>query len=417
MSYRGAGTNGGASYGFSAKPRAVGSSKRFRKPGMSLLSDRRVVRGSTVHAAPIAAAGGYVAPGGRTSKAARRSAERRKHIPPTKKSIFDLKPEQEDHVPVSLDAFLVEKEHVVSVVDIETQTDDFEELPPPKPYIPKKTGIDVGTQVDLDELFDFDTEVGPILDVIVNKTLEQARMEVEEEEELAVIRRERRGYDEKHDAERQRIAALEAAQKKKFEAKAERVERERARVTKEHTVYRKVGSVQLIKAVLGELQSRIYGDLSAAGFFPDMLEEEVKHDFMPWLYDTAADIAEQHSLARQTADALIENALAIGRRRQEQRKCYIRVVVNVGENTHVVGPIVVANGDTVAVIHDRIASWLETRGTSIDSLGAPLRLAYGSPPAPLDNDQVLLKIRGLDLNLLHVSVEVPAEDGEDGDDE
>lgn len=377
-----------------------------------MMSDRRVVRGSTVKPASIPSSP-ISLNAGRSSLKADRRAAKKQHIPPTKKSIFDLKPEQEDHIPVALDAYLVEKENVVSVVDTETQTDEFHDLPPPAPYIPKKTGIDAGTQVDLDELFDFDLEVGPILDVIVNKTLEQARMEVEEEEELAVIRNERHNYNVLHEVEEKRVAALEQAQKQKQQKKVERVERERERVSKERTVYQKVGSVQLMKAVLGELQNRVYGDLTTAGFFPDMLEEEVKHDFMPWLYDTAANIAEEHRTAIRTADALIENALAIGRRRHEQRKCYIRVVVNVGETTHVVGPIVVASGDTVLVIHDRIAKWLENRGTSVDSLGGPLRLAYGSPPQLLGDDEVLLSKRGLDLNLLHVSVELPATQDEE----
>jgi radial spoke head protein 3 len=46
----------------------------------------------------------------------------------------------------------------------------------------------VSTQIESGELFDFDLEVQPILDVIVGKTLEQALMEVCEEEELAAIR-------------------------------------------------------------------------------------------------------------------------------------------------------------------------------------------------------------------------------------
>ena len=49
------------------------------------------------------------------------------------------------------------------------------------------------------------------------------------------------------------------------------------------------------------------------------------------------------------------------------------------------------------------------------SLGGPIRLAYGSPPAPLAHDEVLLSIRGLDLNQLHVSVEVQ-DNGEEEDD-
>lgn len=394
------------SYAFASEPRAV-VSKRFRQP-VALMNDRRVVRGTTTKTVPTA---GTAADRSKDPAEQRRS---RGFIPPTKKSIFNVKPEQEEHIPVSLDAFLVEKEKVVSVVDIETQTDEFAELPPPAPYVPKKTGIDVGTQVDLDELFDFDLEVGPILDVIVNKTLEQARMEVEEEEELAVIRGERRNYDVMHQAERARIAALEEEQKKKQRKKNKRVERERERVSKELMVYRKVGSVQLIKAVLGELRTRVYGDLEASGFFPDMLEEEVKQDFMPWLYDAAAGLAVQQGQARQMADALIETALAVAARRHRERKCFIRVVVNVGAATHVVGPIVVASGDTVELIHDRISAWLTSRGTSIESLGGPIRLAYGLPPTALNNDDVLLSIPGLDLNQLHVSVELPSGAGGDG---
>ncbi len=38
------------------------------------------------------------------------------------------------------------------------------------------------------QLFDFDREVRPLLEVLVGKTLEQAMMEVMEEEELARLR-------------------------------------------------------------------------------------------------------------------------------------------------------------------------------------------------------------------------------------
>ena len=38
-----------------------------------------------------------------------------------------------------------------------------------------KTGVDAATQVEDGELFDFDAEVEPILEVLVGKTLEQVR--------------------------------------------------------------------------------------------------------------------------------------------------------------------------------------------------------------------------------------------------
>jgi hypothetical protein len=49
----------------------------------------------------------------------------------------------------------------------------FTDKPPSPSYIPKKTGIDAATQVEDYELFNFDKEVAPILDVIVSKTLEE----------------------------------------------------------------------------------------------------------------------------------------------------------------------------------------------------------------------------------------------------
>mgnify|MGYP005650810019 CR=1 FL=1 len=54
--------------------------------------------------------------------------------------------------------------------------------------MPVKTGVDKSTLVEDNELFDFEDEVRPILSVLCGKTLEQARMEVLEEEELNTMR-------------------------------------------------------------------------------------------------------------------------------------------------------------------------------------------------------------------------------------
>lgn len=54
--------------------------------------------------------------------------------------------------------------------------------------IPIKRGVDAKTLVEDNELFLFDVEVEPLLSVLCGKTLEHARMEVLEEEELRVMR-------------------------------------------------------------------------------------------------------------------------------------------------------------------------------------------------------------------------------------
>jgi hypothetical protein len=54
------------------------------------------------------------------------------------------------------------------------------------------------------ELFDFDLEVEPILEVLVGRVLEQGLMEVMEEEELAVMRAHQRQMQALRDAGKSR---------------------------------------------------------------------------------------------------------------------------------------------------------------------------------------------------------------------
>jgi len=73
------------------------------------------------------------------------------------------------------------------------------------------------------ELFDFDAEVEPMLNVLCMKTLEQARMEVLEETELAIMKTQKKQYEEVRNAElieAQRFEAAEARVKAEKERRA-----------------------------------------------------------------------------------------------------------------------------------------------------------------------------------------------------
>lgn len=136
-------------------------------------------------------------------------------------------------------------------MEVGVQTDLFVDRPATPIYVPAKTGADASTQIypgdvcssthssfvlqpnlyyllcfiiviqsiKLFQLFDFDLEVQPILEVLVGKTTEQALAEVAQEEELATLREQQRRYRELRDAElaeRQRLAAQdERLQKEK----------------------------------------------------------------------------------------------------------------------------------------------------------------------------------------------------------
>jgi len=63
----------------------------------------------------------------------------------------------------------------VPEADSATQTDAFLNRPPTPRFVPPKSGTDAATQIENGELFDFDMEVEPLLEVLVGKTLEQVR--------------------------------------------------------------------------------------------------------------------------------------------------------------------------------------------------------------------------------------------------
>jgi hypothetical protein len=119
-------------------------------------------------------------------------------------SPYDLRPGPTARIDVDLTYFLTEQGKVAPVQqDTRTQTDEFQPRPPTPPYIPKKTGIDKITQIEDYDLFDYEREVQPILNVLLTKTIEQAFLEVEEETEIDEIRKFKEGCEERLQIERE----------------------------------------------------------------------------------------------------------------------------------------------------------------------------------------------------------------------
>jgi len=69
------------------------------------------------------------------------------------------------------------------------------------------------------QLFDFDIEVKPILEVLVGKTVEQSLLEVMEEEELANLRAQQRAFEELRNAEFVEQQRLEEQERRHREEK------------------------------------------------------------------------------------------------------------------------------------------------------------------------------------------------------
>ena len=89
------------------------------------------------------------------------------------------------------------------------QTDSYIDRPQSPLFWPHKTGLDKMTEILDGELFNFDNEVEPILNVLLSKVLEQSRMEVLEEEEIKEMKKKQREFEELRNRELSEVQKLE----------------------------------------------------------------------------------------------------------------------------------------------------------------------------------------------------------------
>lgn len=109
-----------------------------------------------------------------------------------------MRPGPPARIEVDLTYFLTEQGRAApEEYNVKTQTDEFLPKPPSPKYVPKKTGIDKQTQIGDYDLFEYEREVQPILNVLLTKTCEQAILEVEEETELQEIRKFKQEYQKR----------------------------------------------------------------------------------------------------------------------------------------------------------------------------------------------------------------------------
>lgn len=293
-------------YTHAAEPKAVQQRKaKYREDeGLypaNIMYDRRVVRGNT-YAARILPADTSAT--GTRPRPSLKPKSGKTRVPRTPEPV-----EGRRHIDIQTDAYLEELTDTVPEVDTYTQTDAFLDRPPTPLFVPQKTGLDADTQIEAGDLFDFDFEVEPILEVLVGKVLEQGLMEVLEEEELAAMRAHQEHFEQIRNAELVATQRMEAAEKRKLEEKERRMAQERERIERERVVRQKVAATTFSRGYLNGIVSSVFDRLQRSGFFYDPVEREVSERFMPWLHDEARSYLSQGILTRQVVKKLVDEAV------------------------------------------------------------------------------------------------------------
>ncbi|GFR49941.1 hypothetical protein Agub_g12046 [Astrephomene gubernaculifera] len=297
-------------YTHAAEPKAVQQRRaKYREddnpplPTANIMFDRRVVRGNT-YAARILPADVTQA----TAKPAAATTKKKttRTVPPRTPEAV----EGRRHIDIQTDVYLEELTDTVPEADTATQTDAFLDRPPTPLFVPQKTGTDAITQIENGDLFDFDFEVEPILEVLVGKVLEQGLMEVLEEEELAAMRAHQERFEQIRNAELVATQRMEAAERRKLEEKERRMQQERERVERERVVRQKVAASAFARGYLSGIVNTVFDRLVSSGYIYDPVMREVETGFMPWLKEQAIGYLSRGVVARQVVNKLVEDAAA-----------------------------------------------------------------------------------------------------------
>lgn len=324
MATKGGESKSSTAYTFQQPPQRAGQQPQYRDPAGSqkrsttgnIMHDRRVVRGNT-YAAQVMS----MSTQAELDRAEREAAERKKQTlrqsqsngkrdtTITKRSTTPDAVEGRKHMDIQTEQYLEELTDAIEEVTQETQTDPMLDRPPTPVYVPFKAGRDAETQIQEGDLFHFDTEVDPILDVMVGKTLEQAMLEVMQEEEIEQLRQQQLDFEQRRKEEILEAQRLEAAEKRKFEEKERRKRQEVARIQREKETREKLRARQFAKAYLTNLENRVFSRLQDEGWFRDNVAHEVELEFYPWLMQQVDKELERSRKARSLVDELIRQAV------------------------------------------------------------------------------------------------------------
>ncbi|KAG7392709.1 Radial spoke head protein 3 [Phytophthora boehmeriae] len=312
-------------YEFSAAPRSVaikrskasstnnGTANGNSERAQNLMFDKRVYRGSAyVMREETPETPGQGAGPRKVNKAAARAArnqqqqqqqlqQQRPPTPPPVGGRF--------HMDVQTDNYLEELTDRNPEVDADTQTDALLDLHPPVSFVPTPSGVEAATQIDGGDLFDFDLEVEPILEVLVGKTLELGMLELLEEIELHEIRQRQELFEQARNAELAEVQRLEAEAKRRFAEKQRRLDEETTRLAAQAELEEKVAARASAKQYLASLHAQVFDTLVESGHFFDPLAKDIKQHFLPEMLESAAARANQLGASRRLLDTILADAL------------------------------------------------------------------------------------------------------------
>jgi hypothetical protein len=159
---------------------------------------------------------------------------------------------------------------ILKPIEIKEKVEDqpyfFEDRPNTPKYIPLPKGKDEATQIIDGELFDFEMEVKPILEVLVGRSVIQAQYELIEEYERDEYLNHKKNYERKREFELNKLQRIEAKYIRQEEEKQRRFKQKEQRKINDIIMQKKLMANVFSKHFLKNLKGNTFRHLQERGF-------------------------------------------------------------------------------------------------------------------------------------------------------
>ncbi|OMJ88367.1 hypothetical protein SteCoe_9683 [Stentor coeruleus] len=342
-----------AAYSFNSEPRVVTTRSEKFKPedrmSMHLMYDKRVFRG---HVHDIHNIRPVLSPQEQEELHLKNEREKNQEEMmkrqleafkknKTKQSPYDIRPAATGRIEVDLQYFLTDQKDIKpNDSEVEAQTDAFIPKPPDPKFIPKKTGRDACTQIEDGDLFNFNIEVQPILNVLTNKTLEQALLEVEEESEMMAMNQFKVENKARKIEEEKAWAHMVKEEAERIHKKNLDVQAARSKYVITCNLLTKFKNLNIAKDFLAPLFPLVIEEFTDPTIQPDYILRILEDMYLPYIVEGTENYLEAKKTLNGIPNELCHNTLGqmVGKRekivkqhKQKARKEQIRNI-NSSEN-------------------------------------------------------------------------------------
>uniref|UniRef100_A0A1A9WCU9 Radial spoke head protein 3 n=1 Tax=Glossina brevipalpis TaxID=37001 RepID=A0A1A9WCU9_9MUSC len=187
------------------------------------------------------------------------------------------------------------------------QSELFLEKPPLAPYVPFNVSADASTEIAEDELFHFEAEVQPIIEVLVDHTIDLSVVEVAHEREISTIRRRMDVLLAEREVELAELRRLEVEDTLLKAERARRLRQEAMAKTIEEDKQQEVITAKLLQGHIANVLPEILDSLEPATDADK--KEKLMKSLCPWLSAEVATEVGQIINSREILTVIIKEII------------------------------------------------------------------------------------------------------------